>query len=398
MSDQKEFQSIDMTRGKPCEEQLRLSDDLFKIVDKNSDFITKEGFDVRNYGCLEGIVEARELMGEILEEDADRTLVIGSSSLQLMYDAIARAMQFGICGNRPWNALGLAPKFICPSPGYDRHFFICENFKIEMIPVKMKNDGPDMDKIEEIVATDDSIKGIWCVPQYSNPTAITYSDDVVKRLACMKTKATDFRIFWDNAYAVHHLYEKAEVQSHVFNIAKACKEAGNENRYFKFGSLSKVTFPGAGISAIASSSENIADIKKHLRAQMIGSDKINQLRHVEFLKSKSQIEIHMQKHAQILRPKFELIEQILEENLKNSELARWTKPKGGYFISFDCIKKSAKDVIQKCFEMGVKFTPAGSTWPYGNDPHDSNIRIAPSMPSLNELEVATETLCKVIKE
>ena len=398
MSYQKEFQSIDMTRGKPCEEQLRLSDDLFKIIDKNFDFITREGFDVRNYGCLEGIVEARELMGEILEEDADHMLVIGSSSLQLMYDAIARAMQFGICGSRPWNALSITPKFICPAPGYDRHFFICENFEIEMIPVEMKNDGPDMDKIEELVAADDSIKGIWCVPQYSNPTGVTYSDGVVKRLACMKTKAADFRIFWDNAYAVHHLYEKAEDQSHVFDIAKACKKAGNENRYFKFASLSKVTFPGAGLSAIASSDENIADIKKHLHSQMIGSDKINQLRHVKFLKNKSQIEVHMQKHAKILRPKFELIEQILEENLKNSELARWTKPKGGYFISFDCLKKSAKNVVQRCNELGVKFTPAGSTWPYRNDPHDSNIRIAPSMPSLNELEVATETLCKVVKE
>lgn len=386
--------SIDMTRGKPCKEQLSLSAPMLNNLTED-DFLDESlEADPRNYGVLEGLGSARELMASIMDEPASQTLVLGSSSLQLMYDTMARCMQFGSDGQNPWNNCDDVA-FLCPAPGYDRHFSICENFGIKMIPIEMRSEGPDIQKIEELAGSDESIKGIWCVPQYSNPTGFTYSDEIVKRLASMKTAADDFRIFWDNAYCVHHLYDNC--RSHVCDIAKACREAGHEERYFKFASLSKVTFPGAAIAAFGASVQNIAEAKKRLGAQMIGSDKINQLRHVKFLASKSGIESHMAKHAEILRPKFELIESKLENTFASSDDVRWSTPKGGYFISFNTPQGCAKRTVEIAGELGVKFTPAGSTYPYKNDPRNENIRIAPSMPTLGEIESATDVLVLATK-
>lgn len=380
--------NIDMTRGKPSNEQLALSGDLMTM---SVDFIGKDGVDIRNYGVLKGTIEARELMGELMEEDPACVLAIGSSSLTLMYDTVQRAMQFGVCGSEPWNALGKV-KFLCPVPGYDRHFSICENFGIEMINVEMTEDGPDLDFVEDAVANDEAIKGIWCVPQYSNPTGVTYSDEVVKRLASMSTKASDFRIFWDNAYCVHHLTDDDSKKEHVLDIAKACASAGHENRYFKFASLSKVTFPGAAVAAFASSEANLNDELAHLNAQMIGSDKINQMKHVKFLKDKQGVLEHMEKHADIMRPKFEAVQEVLSEELACANWCSWSKPNGGYFISFNCMEGTAKRVVQIAEVLGVKFTKAGATYPHLRDPKDKNIRIAPSLPSVEEVRDATRVL------
>lgn len=387
---------IDMTRGKPCKEQLNLSNNLLNIDISKYDFSSSDGIDVRNYGILEGIDEARDLMAEIMEDEAQNTLVIGNSSLQLMYDTIQRTMQYGILGNKPWNKYNQI-SFLCPSPGYDRHFAICETLGINMIPIDMKVDSPDMDKIENLVNEDETIKGIWCVPQYSNPTGTTYSDDTVMRLASMKTAAPDFRIFWDNAYSVHHLYQSISEQEHVYDIRKACEEAGNVDRYYKFASLSKVTFPGSAIAGFASSSKNIMETKRLLGASMIGSDKINQLRHVKFLPNKKAVLEHMEKHAQILRPKFELVNSILEEELGGLNIAKWSNPRGGYFINFKCLSGSAKEVVSLANDCGIKFTSAGASWPYGQDPNDEDIRIAPSMPSRTDLEIAIKALALCTK-
>jgi len=383
---------LDMSRGKPGADQLELSMGLFdsEIVQK---YIASDGTDCRNYGVLEGIPEMRKLFADIFEISPEEVLVGGNASLNLMFDMISQAMTHGVAGSDvPWGKLP-SVKFLCPSPGYDRHFAICEYFNIEMITVPMKNDGPDMDLVEKLVAEDEYIKGIWCVPKYSNPDGITYSDEVVKRLANMKTKSKDFRIFWDNAYVVHHLYEEEAKQDKLMNIFKACKEAGNQDRVFMFTSTSKITFPGAGVSAIGASVNNINEIKKRLKIQTIGHDKLNQLRHVAFLKSIDGIKEHMKKHAEILRPKFELVLNYFEKELGGKNIARWTKPNGGYFISLYTLKGCAKKVVSKAKEAGVTLTPAGATYPYGNDPDDSNIRIAPSYPPLNELEKAAELLC-----
>jgi len=383
---------LDMSRGKPGADQLELSMGLFdsEIVQK---YIASDGTDCRNYGVLEGIPEMRKLFADIFEISPEEVLVGGNASLNLMFDMISQAMTHGVAGSDvPWGKLP-SVKFLCPSPGYDRHFAICEYFNIEMITVPMKNDGPDMDLVEKLVAEDEYIKGIWCVPKYSNPDGITYSDEVVKRLANMKTKSKDFRIFWDNAYVVHHLYEEEAKQDKLMNIFKACKEAGNQDRVFMFTSTSKITFPGAGVSAIGASVNNINEIKKRLKIQTIGHDKLNQLRHVAFLKSVDGIKEHMKKHAEILRPKFELVLNYFEKELGGKNIARWTKPNGGYFISLYTLKGCAKKVVSKAKEAGVTLTPAGATYPYGNDPDDSNIRIAPSYPPLNELEKAAELLC-----
>lgn len=383
---------LDMSRGKPGADQLDLSMDLYDdmLVKK---YESADGTDCRNYGGLEGLPEMRRLFADIFEIQPEEVLVGGNASLTLMFDMVSQAMSHGVAGSDvPWGKLP-AVKFLCPSPGYDRHFSICEYFNIEMITVPMKNDGPDMDLVEKLVAEDEFIKGMWCVPKYSNPDGISYSDEVVKRLANMKTKSKDFRIFWDNAYAVHHLYSEEERQDKVMNILQACKEAGNPDRVFMFTSTSKITFPGSGVSAIGASETNIAEIKKRYKIQTISHDKLNQLRHVAFLKDIDGISEHMKKHAEILRPKFEMVLSYFDKELGDKNIARWTKPNGGYFISLYTMKGCAKKVVAKAKEGGVTLTPAGATYPYGNDPDDSNIRIAPSYPPVAELEKAVELLC-----
>ena len=380
----------DMSRGKPCKEQLDLSMGMLDTTDyKNS-----EGVDCRNYGGLDGIYEAKQLFAELLEANLDEVIIGGNSALNMIYDTIARAMTFGVLGSEsPWGKLPKV-KFICPSPGYDRHFAICELFGIEMIVVDMKSDGPDIDAIEKIASEDEAVKGIFCVPKYSNPDGITYSDEVVDRLAKMKTKSKDFRIFWDNAYTVHHLFGKGD---RLKNIMKACKDSGNEDRVFIYASTSKISFPGAGVAAMAASKENVSSIKKQLSVQMIGPDKMNQLRHVMFFKNMKNIEDHMRKHAEILEPKFSAVLDTLNAELGGKEIAWWNKPNGGYFISFNTLDGCAKEVVAMTAESGVLMTPAGATFPYGNDPRDRNIRIAPSLPSIDELKKAMEIFCICIQ-
>lgn len=381
---------LDMSRGKPGSDQLDLSMGMFDCLKTNEDYIAVDGVDTRNYGILDGLKEAKELFAQILEVNTKEIIIGGNASLNLMYDAISRAMTLGVYGSdEPWGKLSKV-KFLCPSPGYDRHFAICEQFGIEMIVIEMKDDGPDMDMIEKLVREDDQIKGIWCVPKYSNPDGITYSDSVVDRFAKLKTKAKDFRIFWDNAYVVHHLSEKHD---ELKNILTACKEAGNPDRVFMFTSTSKITFPGAGVSAIAASENNINLIKKQISIQTIGADKINQLRHVRFLRDMTGIEEHMKKHAAILGPKFNVVLDILDKELEGKNIAWWNKPNGGYFISLNTMEGCAKDTVKMALEAGVVLTKAGATFPYGKDPLDRNIRIAPSYPTLSELKLAIELLC-----
>lgn len=378
--------SYDMSRGKPCKEQLDLSLDILNITDYKS----SSGTDCRNYGVLDGIPEAKKLFSELIEANTDEVIVGGNSALTMIYDTIARAMSFGVLGSEaPWGKLPKV-KFLCPSPGYDRHFAICELFGIEMIIVDMKNDGPDMEAVEKLVCEDEAIKGIFCVPKYSNPGGVTYSDEVVDRLANMKTKAKDFRIFWDNAYTVHHLFDKGDS---LKDILEACKKAGNEDRVFMYTSTSKVTLPGAGIAVMAASKANIAFTKKQMSVQMIGPDKLNQLRHVKFLKSMDNIKEHMKKHAEIIRPKFLAVLDILEAELGGKEIAWWSKPNGGYFISFDTLDGCGKKVVSMMAEAGIVMTTAGATFPYGKDPRDRNIRIAPTLPSLDEIKKAMEVFC-----
>ncbi len=386
--------ALNMARGKPSSEQLDLSTPMLSILSAPSECFNAEGTDCRNYGVLEGIREARELGALMLDDDPHNIVVLGNSSLTAMYDTIARCYTFGCADNEPW-ALCDTVKFVCPTPGYDRHFAILEQFGIEMISVPLTDDGPDMDVVEALVGTDPTIKGMWCVPQYSNPSGITYSDQTVVRLASMDSAANDFRIFWDNAYCVHHLFDDPAKQDHVLDIAKACQEAGNPDRYFKFASTSKITFPGAGISFFTTSEKNLAHAKKLLSAQMIGADKLTQLRHARFLPDRAALMKHMEAHAAILRPKFERVEHILEDNLGNLGIATWTYPKGGYFISFDGLPHTAKRTVSLAKEAGVVLTGAGATYPYGNDPEDANIRLAPTLPPLDELEVALNvfTLC-----
>lgn len=380
---------LDMSRGKPSSEQLDLSNGIFENV---SNFIAEGGIDCRNYGVLEGIIEIRRIFADILGVSVDEVIAGDSSSLNMMYDTIAGAFNHGLLNSKPWSRCDKI-KFLCPSPGYDRHFAICELFKIEMITVPMDDNGPDMDMVEALVKEDDSIKGIWCNPLYSNPTGIIYSDEVVRRLAAMDTKAEDFRIFWDNAYVVHHLYE----ENTLLNIMDECKKAGNEDRVFMFASTSKITFAGAGISAFAASRKNIEHIKKQLSKQIIAPNKINQLLHARFLKDLDGVKAQMKKHAELLRPKFEAVLDILEKNLGGLNIASWTKPRGGYFISFDAPEGCAKKVVARAKEAGVSFTGAGATYPYGIDPEDKNIRIAPSYPPLDELKTAMEIFCTCVE-
>ena len=376
---------LDMSRGKPAPEQLNLSlDMLLHCLD--GDYKSSNGIDCRNYGVLDGIPEAKALFQEMLGVSADEVIVGGNSSLQMMYDTIIRAMQLGVLGSeKPWCKYEHV-KFLCPAPGYDRHFAICQALGIEMINVDYLEDGPDMDAVEKLVSEDEEIKGIWCVPMYSNPTGITYSDAVVKRFANLKPKAKDFRIFWDNAYCVHDLYPNAPAV--LPDILSACANAGHPDMVYEFCSTSKVSFPGAGISGVAASSANLIDLRKVWKFATIGPDKLNQLRQARFFRNESGIEAHMARHARLLRPKFEQVISIFREELDGSGIASWTEPRGGYFLSFDTMPGCAARTVELCRRAGVKFTPAGSTWPYGRDPQDSNIRIAPSFASAEEIEPA----------
>ena len=386
--------NLNMARGKPCVEQLDLSMGMMDVLNSDSDLRCEDGADCRNYGVLAGIPEALELMSDMMEVPKDHLIIYGNSSLNIMYDQIARSFTHGVMGSTPWCKLDKV-KFLCIVPGYDRHFRITQYFGIENVPVPMLETGPDMDMVEKLVSEDKSIKGIWCVPKYSNPTGISYSDETVRRFARLKPAAKDFRIYWDNAYTVHHLYDID--QDTIIEILAECKRAGNPDLVYKFASTSKVTFPGSGIAALASSLNNLEDIKNQLGVQTIGHDKVNQLRHVRFFKDIHGLVEHMRKHADILRPKFEAVESILEEELGGLGIARWTNPKGGYFISFDTMDGCAKEVVLKCAKAGVSMTPAGATWPGGNDPHDSNIRIAPSFPPIEDLKTATRLLALCTK-
>ena len=385
--------SLDMSRGKPSKKQLELAMDMLEELKSTDKLKCEAGIDCRNYGLLDGIPEARRLLGAMTEVTADQIIIFGNSSLNVMFDTISRSMTHGVCGNTPWCKLDKV-KFLCPAPGYDRHFKITEYFGIEMITVPMTPTGPDMDMVEELVSSDPAIKGIWCVPKYSNPQGITYSEETVKRFARLKPAAEDFRIFWDNAYCIHHLYEEKDF---LLEILEECEKAGNPDLAYKFISTSKVSFPGSGIAAVASSPRNLADFKKHMAIQTIGHDKINQLRHVRFFKDIDGMHEHMKKHAEILRPKFEAVENTLERELGGLGIGEWTNPKGGYFISFESMEGYAKAIVAKAAEAGVKMTEAGATYPYGMDPHDTNIRIAPSFPTLEELQLATEIFVLSVK-
>ena len=359
--------ALDMSRGKPSPAQLDLTN---------------------------GIPEAKKLMADMMGTTPDHVIVYGNASLNIMYDQISRAYTHGILGNTPWCKLDKV-KFLCPVPGYDRHFAITERFGIEMINIPMSESGPDMGMVEEYVSKDASVKGIWCVPKYSNPQGYTYSEETVKRMAALKPAAEDFRIFWDNAYVIHDLYD--DNKDEIADIISECEKAGNPDMVFEFASTSKVSFPGSGIAALATSANNIADIKKQLTIQTIGHDKLNQLRHVRFFKDINGLKEHMRKHAEFIRPKFEAVESVLEEELSGLGIGSWTEPKGGYFISFDAMDGCAKAIVAKCKEAGVKLTGAGATFPYGKDPKDSNIRIAPSFPTPEEMKQAADLFVLCVK-
>ena len=399
LSDQyREFQgknlTLDMSRGKPSAEQLDLSMGMMDVLSSDSDLTCEDGTDCRNYGGLDGISEAKELLADMIEVPADNIIIYGNSSLNVMFDTVSRSMTHGVMGCTPWCKLDKV-KFLCPVPGYDRHFGITEYFGIEMINVPMNEDGPDMDMVEKLVSTDDSIKGIWCVPKYSNPTGNSYSDETVRRFARLKPAAPDFRIYWDNAYGIHHLYDHD--QDHLIEILAECKRAGNPDMVYKFCSTSKISFPGSGLAAIATSANNLEDIKKQLKIQTIGHDKVNQLRHVRFFKDVHGITEHMRKHAASLRPKFEMILDTFDKELKDLGVGSWYSPKGGYFITYETLEGCAKSVVDKAKKAGVVMTPAGAPFPYGKDPKDSVIRISPSYPSLEDLTTATQIFVVCVK-
>ena len=385
---------LDMSRGKPSPSQLDVSLGLMDALNSNSVLKSEDGTDCRNYGVLDGIPEAKKLMADMMGTTADHIIIFGNASLTIMYDSISRSYTHGVLGSTPWCKLDKV-KFLCPVPGYDRHFAITERFGIEMINVPMTQDGPDMDMVEELVANDDSIKGIWCVPKYSNPLGYCYSDETVRRFANLKPAAKDFRIYWDNAYVIHHLYEDNQVE--IPDIISECEKAGNPNLVYEFASTSKVSFPGSGIAAMAASAENLADVKKQMTIQTIGYDKLNQLRHVAYFKNIDGLKAHMKKHADAMRPKFEAVLKVLDEELTGAEIGSWVKPLGGYFISFDAMEGCAKKIVAKCKEAGVTLTNAGATFPYGKDPKDSNIRIAPSFPTPEEMAVATDLFVLCVK-
>lgn len=385
---------LDMSRGKPGADQLDIAMPMFDIFTNAESMISEDGTDCRNYGMLTGIKEAKVLFGNLLGVSVDEIIIGGNSSLALMYDAVSRAITHGVCGSeKPWGKYDKI-KFLCPAPGYDRHFAICEHFGIEMITVPMNTDGPDMDMVEKLVSEDEEIKGIWCVPLYSNPDGIAYSDEVVKRFANLSPKAKDFRIFWDNAYCVHHL---TDTPDSVLNILEEAKKNGKEDMVFMFASTSKISFPGAGVAIMASSSNNIKQITALLGIQCISYDKLNQLRHVRYFKDVDGINAHMEKHKQILAPKFKLVLDMLESELGGLGILEWNKPNGGYFIAVNTLNNCAKRVVSLCKEAGVVLTGAGATYPYGKDPDDRNIRLAPTYPPLSELETAMKLFIICVK-
>ena len=385
---------LDMSRGKPSTEQLNLSMGMMDVLTSSSDLVCEEGVDCRNYGVLDGIREAKQLLADMMEVPKDNIVIFGNSSLNVMYDTVARSMIHGVMGSTPWCKLDKV-KFLCPVPGYDRHFAITEHFGIEMINVPMTPTGPDMDMIEKLVSSDPAIKGIWCVPKYSNPQGITYSDETVHRFAKLNPAAEDFRIYWDNAYGIHHLYE--DKQDYLIEILMECKKEGHPDMVYKFSSTSKISFPGSGIAAIAASDANLAEIREQMKIQTIGHDKLNQLRHARYFKNMHGMVEHMKKHAASMRPKFDTVLASLEKELGGLEIGSWLAPRGGYFISFDSLDGCAKAIVAKAKEAGLIMTNAGATYPYGKDPHDSNIRIAPSYPTLDEIKRAMEVFTLSVK-
>lgn len=385
---------LDMSRGKPTSAQLDMTMGLMDALNSDSDMMTMDGIDTRNYGLMDGIIEAKHLLADVMSVPAENVIVYGNSSLSIMYDTISRSVTHGVMGSTPWCKLEQV-KFLCPVPGYDRHFAITQHFGIEMILIPMTPDGPDMDLVEKYVNEDPAVKGIWCVPKYSNPQGISYSDETVRRFAALKPAAEDFRIYWDNAYAIHHLYE--DKQDQILEILSECEKAGNPDMVYEFCSTSKITFSGSGIAAMASSPANLADIKKTLTLQTIGYDKVNQLRHARYFKNVEGMMAHMKKHADILRPKFEAVLSVLDRELGGLGIGEWTRPLGGYFISFDAMEGCAKAIVEKCKEAGVVLTGAGATFPYGKDPKDSNIRIAPTFPTSEEMAAATDIFVLCVK-
>ena len=383
-----------MSRGKPEPAQLDMGMEILDALNSDSDMKSMEGVDTRNYGLLTGITEAKHLMADVMDVPAENVIVFGNSSLSIMYDMISRSVTHGVMGSTPWCKLDKV-KFLCPAPGYDRHFAITQHFGIEMILIPMTPTGPDMDLVEKYVSEDEAVKGIWCVPKYSNPQGITYSDETVRRFAALKPAAKDFRIYWDNAYAVHHLYE--EKQDTLLEIMGECEKAGNPDMVYEFCSTSKISFSGAGIAAMATSPANLEDVKKTLTLRTIGYDKVNQLRHARYFKNLEGLRNHMKKHADIIRPKFEAVLSVLEKELGGLGIGEWTKPFGGYFISFEAMDGCAKEIVARCKELGVVLTGAGATFPYGKDPKDSNIRIAPTYPTAEEMAEATDVFVLCVK-
>lgn len=385
---------LDMSRGKPSAAQLDMGMDIFDILNSASDMRTGDGIDTRNYGTLDGIPEAKKMMADIMGVSAENVIVCGNASLSIMYDTVSRSMTHGVMGSTPWCKLEKV-KFLCPAPGYDRHFAITQHFGIEMITVPMTPAGPDMNMVEKLVSEDEAVKGIWCVPKYSNPQGYTYSEETVKRFAGLKPAAEDFRIFWDNAYAIHDLYE--DRRDELADILGECEKAGKPDMVYEFCSTSKISFAGSGLAAVAASKANLDAVRGSMTVQTIGYDKINQLRHVRYFKDFGGIKEHMKRHAALLRPKFEAVLAVLERELGGLGIGTWTKPNGGYFISFDAMEGCARQIVAKCKEAGMVLTGAGATYPYGNDPKDSNIRIAPSFPSAEEMAVAADLFVLCVK-
>lgn len=384
---------LDMSRGKPGADQLDISMPMLDVLNSSSSCKASDGFDCRNYGMLDGIPEAKQMFADILGVSADEVMVGGNSSLNMMFDTISCLMTAGVSGCEPWIKQGNI-KFLCPVPGYDRHFGVTEYYGIEMLPVPMDDNGPDMDMVEKLVSSDEKIKGIWCVPKYSNPTGITYSDEVVRRFAALKPAAKDFRIMWDNAYAIHDVADEGDT---LLNLMDECKKNGTEDLVIMFTSTSKVTFPGSGVAAIACSAENMKVFMNRYKFQTIGYDKLNQLRHTLYFKNSAGLVEYMKKHKEVLAPKFKVVADTLKEEVENTGAAKWCNPKGGYFVSVDVFEGTAKEVVRLCKEAGVVLTGAGATYPYGKDPSDSNIRIAPSYPTVEELSLAMQIFCVCTK-
>ena len=383
---------LNMARGKPGRDQLDLVTPMLSLVTRPEDF-GADGIEERNYGEVAGLPEAKALFAEILGCKSEQVFVGGNASLQLMYDAISKAFTHGLLhSEQPWSKLGEV-KWLCPVPGYDRHFMVTQSFGVKLINVPMTADGPDMDVVEELVK-DPAVKGMWNVPKYSNPEGVAYSEETVRRLAALKPAAPDFMLMWDNAYCIHHLSDHPD---HLLNLMDELRKTGHEDMMITFASTSKISFPGGGVAAMACSKANLDFIKKQISVQTIGYDKINQMRHVMFYKDLDGLQAHMEKHRAILEPKFEKVVTMLEERLGGLDVASWNKPNGGYFVSVDVMEGCAKRVVSLCKEAGVVLTGAGATYPYGKDPKDTNIRLAPTMPPVSELEQAMALFCLCVQ-